>query len=363
MNLVAGACLAAPGVALLLGGVSLGTRVLVAGAVFGLSVLPSQAALSAAAYPHFRLVRGADWLRSAFTFRLLVAGWALGLPVAVTAMLFGAVQNLLFIRLQPADHALTLAVTVLLCLLWVVQWPVLRALSLPGTAAEFPRAEWKSAAVSLGKRMDVPLNDLLLIHTHRAPTAGAFALGRGRVAITDFLLSAIDEDEFLAVVAHELHHFRQRSRTVALILALMAGAALLAVIAALFVARGVLPAWAAVVLSFALAASAVAPLVRRRQRYEDEADDAAALHVGSWPLMTAIAKVHALNGRAGDAAGSTIHRSLRDRLRRLASCGGLDGDAVQRAISLAKETVAEPPQVCLTRPLVRAQGDGQKPRP
>lgn len=321
---------ASPGFSLMIGGFS-----------FILLTAIQQVGFAIGLYIPFVAIRGDEWPRSTFIFRMTINVWSLCLPLGLTIMLIGAGINL-STKSASMDTLIILLGTVFL---WIIQWSVLRALTLPGRLVEFPKREWESQAIALSKTLGTKLNDLMMLQTGKARVAGAFALGGGKVAMTDYLLSALNEQEFMAVMAHELQHFNQRRETFILIGKLTLLCALIGAIVAFLAWQKFLPVPFAGAAAVFISIASIRPIQKLKQGHEDDADDAAIREIGAMPLMIAIAKTYALNGRLHDRGRGTVHRALRERLARIASIGELSADTVEVALVEARSLVPENRQV------------------
>lgn len=332
-NLAFGSVAAAYGISdLIVSGLS--ARLYVGAAIFFLLALALQVILAVATHPSMQELGVVSWDRSAYLVRLVSAQFVLVLPMTLTTVLAGSVLGVVNAWPQPAVSPESLALYAA-CLIWIVQWPAVRLASLPGAPADMPTPEWENSAMQLAQEMDVKLNDILLLRTHRAPMAGAFALSGNRAAITDHFLSALTLQEFRAVMAHEFAHFKQRRASgLAFLIAMIS--ILGASSGAMWIAsRESLNDFAVSFLFLGIIWVCILPLVRQKAQHEDEADEIAIKHTDPFDLMTGIAKAYALNGRLKDRTGDTVHRSLSGRLERIAKLGNLDSDAVNRAFEVA----------------------------
>ncbi|MCS7064755.1 MAG: M48 family metalloprotease [Fimbriimonadales bacterium] len=166
----------------------------------------------------------------------------------------------------------------------------------------------------LGRELGVSVRELLVLDGRRARMANAFALGGGRLAITDYLLAHLAEREALAVLAHEVAHLAQRRRLWRLwLLELGAAGGLIVGLAPIWQQ---LPAWSHLLLMAMLMVGMAAPMVWLRRRHELEADAFAASQYGADTMKSALLKVAAL--RTAPSRGATgIHPSLQQRLAHL----------------------------------------------
>jgi len=233
--------------------------------------------------------------------------------------------------------------------LWMLVWASIRQMLIPGRIVDFPNKIWLDELRLLSERMGTGLRTCFLAQTTRRRSAGAYCLGSGRVGISDSLVSALDMEEFLAVMCHELRHLSHGRQTMR---ALVAGSAvtLTAGIGALQLGRG-LGDLVVLLLSLSLmllgAAASARLLMRLKRRQEDDADEAAIAFVGAPPLISGLSKAYYLNGVTDWEKGSVKYRSPLQRLERIARLGNLPTrearrtlENVYRAIS-AEETTSE----------------------
>lgn len=322
-----------------------GLSLMIAGMSFIVLTALQQIAFAIGIHTPFVAIRGDDWSLKTLIFRMTITAWSLCLPLGLTTMLFGAAMNLM-------DSAVSIETEILLCgivVLWVLQWGVLRALTLPGRLVDFPKSEWESEAKTVAKSIGTNLTDLMMLQTGKARVAGAFALGRGNVAITDYLLSALTQSEFMAIMAHELQHFTQRRQTIVLITKLFLICGLIGALIAFLFIKYELPESIACGGSLIVAVLSIRPIHKLKKFHEDDADDAAIKEIGAMPLMNALAKTYALNGRLDDRKGGTLHRGIRERLTRIASQANLNEEAIELALADARTLVPEFGQVSFQR--------------
>jgi Zn-dependent protease with chaperone function len=167
----------------------------------------------------------------------------------------------------------------------------------------------------LGDELGVQAREILVLDGTRTRTANAFALSGGRIALTDYLLAALTEQELHAVLAHEMAHLAQRRRLVRLWALLTGAGVALTLVSAPLWER--LPRWGLLVLLIALALGMLAPLLWLRRRHELEADAFAVSQYGAEPLASALRKLAALHPRETRRSGDALHPSLGERLERL----------------------------------------------
>lgn len=166
----------------------------------------------------------------------------------------------------------------------------------------------------MGRELGVQVRELLVLDGTRARMANAFALGNGRIAITDYLLANLNERETLAVLAHEVAHLAQRQRLWRLwLLELGAAVGLLVGLAPLWQR---LPAWSHLLLMAALTAGMATPMVWLRRWHELQADTFAASQCGADAMKSALLKVAALRGISSEGV-ARVHPSLQQRLAHL----------------------------------------------
>ena len=170
-------------------------------------------------------------------------------------------------------------------------------------------------AKQLGNTLGVQVREILVLDGACTRTVNAYALSGGRIALTDYLLAVLTEQELHAVLAHEIAHLAQRRRLVRLWAALtLTGVAIALVSAPLWEQ---LPRWGLLALLSALALGMFAPLLWVRRRHELEADAFAVSQYGAEPLISALRKLAALHPRDAHRTGDTLHLSLHERLQRL----------------------------------------------
>ncbi|GIV09311.1 MAG: hypothetical protein KatS3mg019_1402 [Fimbriimonadales bacterium] len=189
-----------------------------------------------------------------------------------------------------------------------------RALPLPAHSVPVA-AHLLDEAQRLGRELGVPVREIVVLDGFRMRHANAFALSGGRIAMTDYLLASLTEQETLAVMAHEVAHLAQRRRLIRLwLLTLGVGVAAALALAPLWER---LPSWALLLWLGLLGLSATLPLTRLRQRHEHEADDFAVSQYGVAPLRSALRKIAAIHQRETDRRSDAVHPDLQARLRRL----------------------------------------------
>lgn len=314
-----------------------GTRVMIGGLCFLVAVGMAEWHLANRMFGAYRRVRPNRMSKRAFRFRLMATTMAVAFPLGVSVILIGSLVNLVNSESGVMDVFAKGSVLVLALFLWLFQWSVIRLVLLPGRPAEFPMQDWEDDAKELCERMGTRLNDLMMLRTGRSRIAGAFALGGGKIALTDDLVAALTHEEFLAIVAHEARHFLQRRRTILAIVFLTTVAASVGAFAAWGFSAGHFSSWIAMLLSVCGALAIMYPIAVLKRRNEDEADDAAIAAVGAMPLMTALVKTYAINGRMEDPSSSSIHRGLQDRLQRIAKVSGCGSESLDRALAVATD--------------------------
>ncbi len=185
-------------------------------------------------------------------------------------------------------------------------------LPLRSVAAE---ARLLSEAQRLGRALGIQVNAILVLDGTRLRNANAFALSGGRIAITDFLLAILTEQETLAIIAHEVAHLAQRRRLARLwLLTGGAGVGLTGALAPLL--AGLPTGWLLLWLGL-LVGGMTAPMLRLRRLHEREADAFAVSQYGAAPLSSALRKIASIHQRAPDAHGDVIHPSLLERMAQL----------------------------------------------
>lgn len=304
--------------------------------LFGLGwpALPTLA-LGAMARPILRRAQGleARWSRGELARYLAGSALSATLVPGLSLALLGFVY-------EESRRGGSIALVVLAGLSWLAavlaSWGAVRQMRVPGVLVPFPEGPRRDEAFRLARRMDAPLQHLLLAQSRRARIAGAYALGRSRVAVSDALVASLSPLELDAVLAHELRHLSQQA---GIARSVMVGGActLLAALSAGLACRGLPDELRhAVTGSVALLVFAwlLRALVRLKRRHEDEADEAAVAHVGAAALIAAIAKVASLNGSKTDRA-TIRYRSLADRADRIGRLGGLRPAEVERILASA----------------------------
>lgn len=328
---------------------SAGIRVIIGGVTFMGTATAGEWYVARQTFEAYNRLRPGQLTYGDYKVRLMATAMSVALPLGVSAILVGSLIDLVSGGAWNLDRLANLAVFLFAIALWSLQWSAIRLVLLPGKPAEFPMSDWELDAKTLALNMNTRLNDLLILRTSKSRIAGAFALGGGRIAITDDLLAVLSHDEFLAVMAHELRHFTQRKRTVrvAAITALIAGV-IGAIAAWLAAAESIAPIFAVGIATTVAVLSSV-PLVRIRRENEDDADAAAVETIGAGQLMSAIAKTYAVNGRLNESGSGIIHRGLHDRLLTIAALGNLGEDSVDRAIRAGSAVAPTTSQVSFSR--------------
>jgi len=281
------------------------------------------------------VLRGATGLEARWS-RGELARYLAGSALAAT-LVPGLSLALLGFAYEESRRGGSISLVILAALGWLAavlaSWGAVREMRVPGVIVPFPEGPCRDEAFRLARRIGVPLRLLFLAQTRRARIAGAYALGRTRVAVSDALVAALSPVELQAVLSHEFQHLAQQSETARLVL-IGSASTLVTALSAEVAGRG-LPgelrhaaSGAAALLVFAMF---LRVLVRLKRRQEDEADEAAVAHVGAAPLISAIAKVAALNGSKVDRA-TTRYRSLADRATRIGRLGGLAPAQVERIL-------------------------------
>lgn len=189
-----------------------------------------------------------------------------------------------------------------------------RAIPLPVHRAPI-EAHLLDEAQRLGRELGVPVREVLVLDGSRMRHANAFALSGGRIAMTDYLLASLTEQETLAVIAHEVAHLAQRRRLIRLwLLTLGVGVATVLTLAPLWER---LPNWGLMLWLGLLALGLTLPILRLRQRHEREADDFAVSQYGVAPLRSALCKIATIHQRETDQQGDAVHPALQQRIRQL----------------------------------------------
>jgi Zn-dependent protease with chaperone function len=306
---------------------SIGLSAMAGGVAFMAGATVAQWANSTALCQAARRYYGFTGTKGEFSERAIARALLIAIPVGTTSILFGAgyeAFNGEFGAFEPLTYAGAIAI-------WGLQWGLLRRLTLPGRWVEFPNRCLVERAVRLAQDMNAPFTRLLLVRTK---FAAAFALGHGKVAITDGLAACLDENELLAVIAHELQHFRQRLGTVCLSLFSVLGA-IVAGSGLAFAARlEVISPSVALGVSCGVAVLSFLPQWLRRRRNEDDADAVAARLVGGDELASALEKVARANGDPL-GRGDWLHRPLQERVARLRTAPAQDGILRPQAGTLA----------------------------
>ncbi len=235
--------------------------------------------------------------------------------------------------------------------LWGLVWSSLKQMMIPGQIVVFPNAAWNTELFALAERMGAKLRTCFLAQTTARKTAGAYCLGGGRVGITDSFLSALDLNEFLAVMAHEVRHLRHGIETMRVLLlgmTLTLGTGMIAMTLGGRLEEG-LAALMAISLMLLAAAASARLLLKLKRRHEDEADEAAVAFVGAQPLMNALAKAYYLNSVKDLGKGSARYRSPVNRLERIAHLGNLPKEEAARTLGRIFESMKEDDAMTLAR--------------
>ncbi len=312
---------------------SFSARLIAAGLAFMAGAVAGEWLIGHRMYRPYETVRPDQLTSRAFRFRLIATALSIALPIGVTMILIGSIGDLAHTDVGQRGSTANAIAFVLALMLWVVQWSAIKLVLLPGRPADFPMPDWEEDVKRLAERMGTRLTDLLILRTGRSRIAGAYALGGGRIAITDDLLAALSKEEFMAVMAHELKHFTQRRKTTLFACAFVVGAGGAAALSVWAASAGVIPMLAATSIATLSALVPLWRLTKLRALHEDEADLAAIEQIGAMPLMCALAKTYAVNGRLGDSTTGSIHRGLRNRLSLLAARGRIPASAVADAVS------------------------------
>jgi len=170
-------------------------------------------------------------------------------------------------------------------------------------------------AKRLGSELGVQVREILVLDGARTRTANAYALGGGRIALTDVLLATLTERELYAVLAHEVAHLAQRRRLVRCWVLLTGAGVAATLLGAPLWER--LPRWGLLAMLVALAFGMLAPMLWLRRRHEREADAFAVSQYGAEPLISALRKLAALHPRDTRRAADALHPSLHERIQRL----------------------------------------------
>lgn len=272
-----------------------------------------------------------------FVFRkMLSLSWVFSLPIATTAILVGGILWVMNPSISSQELVYKFFVFIALVIFFVWHWKAFQEFSLPGRLGDFPKNDWKIEAFALAKKMGAPLKELLMIRTGSITVAGAYALSGSRVAITDDLVAGLKEREFLAVLAHEFQHLKQKRKLIQLFLTMTIPFLTLSVFIAYLWNINMLPSSVSVVLVVFLSLLLLNMMKRQKSINEDEADDAATEHVDSLTYMRALAKIYAMNGKLQDKQRSGIYRDLNQRLERIRQSSNLNENTIQVAISDAK---------------------------
>lgn len=228
----------------------------------------------------------------------LALGAGIGLPIlALVIWMFG--------RFTDAWFWVWVTVTVIMLALQFVapRWlmPIFNKFS------PFPEGELKQKILALGEKCGFPVSELFIIDgSKRSTKANAFFAGFGRnkrIALFDTLIEKHPEPELLAVLAHEIGHFRRGH----IIQRMIAGVLQMAVIfflMGLFLKNGQLSAafgvsepkiWLSLVF-FTFLFEPIQSLIglimnRWSRKHEFEADAFAAEHAGSGPMISGLKRL------------------------------------------------------------------------
>lgn len=198
---------------------------------------------------------------------------------------------------------------------------LLSGLSVARRATPFParclpvRAHLLEEAQRLGRELGVTVREIVVLNGARLRRADAFALSGGRIALTDYLLASLTEQQILAVIAHEVAHLAQRKRLVRLWALTLAGGVGVAVAVAPLAHQ--LPPWGLLVWLGLMAFGLTLPMQRLRRRHEREADAFAVSQYGVEALQSALRVIATLHRREPDHSSDAVHPSLAQRLQAL----------------------------------------------
>jgi Zn-dependent protease with chaperone function len=313
--------------------ISESTRFFIGGAVLLICVMFSQMMNSRMLLNTINHVSKEKW-EFEFVFRkMLSLSWMFSLPIATTAMLMGGLLWMMNPSISSQELVYRFFVFIALVLFFVWHWELFQEFSLPGRLGDFPKNDWKLEAFALAKKMGAPLKELLMIRTGSITAAGAFALSGSRVAITDDLVASLKEREFLAVLAHEFQHLKQKKKLIQSFLILMIPFLVLSVFIAYLWSINTLPSSVSIVFVIFLSLLLLKMMKKQKSINEDEADDAAIKSIDSLAYMRALAKIYAINGKLQDKQCSGIYRGLNQRLERIRQSSNLNENTIQVAIS------------------------------
>ncbi|MCS7190338.1 MAG: M48 family metalloprotease [Fimbriimonadales bacterium] len=170
-------------------------------------------------------------------------------------------------------------------------------------------------AQRLGREVGVSVRELLVLDGTRLRSANAFALSGGRIAVSDYLLASLTEQEVLAVLAHEVAHLALRRRLMRLWWAQLGVAVGVALLLAPLWER--LPSWGLLAWLGLIALWMATPMLRLRQRHERAADAFAVSQYGVEPLASALQKIAHIHCRQAHERGDAVHPALNARLNAL----------------------------------------------
>lgn len=269
-------------------------------------------------YPLERYARSLQASRADFLqFRIgLIAEQFAPLLAALTGALFVVFLASEHIRQTPYGiyYAIAMGAQVLLLSLFFRK----RSLLLAARQAPLPFPNLLQEVQAMGRSLGVQVREIVILDGAKLRVANAFAVGSDRVAITDYLLLELTEQETLAVLAHEVRHLAQRKRAVKLWLLELGAVIALAIAVAPW-----LKAWrleTQLLLLPPLLWLALYPLNRLRRQNEIDADRFAVSRYGAEPLQSALLKVAQLNQTWGRKRGKRkIHLDLEERLSLIAA--------------------------------------------
>lgn len=316
--------------------ISESTRFFIGGAILLICVTFSQMINSRMLLNTINHVSKENW-KFEFVFRkMLSLSWTFSLPIATTAMIMGGGLWMMNPNISSQEVVYRFFVFIVLVLFFAWHWKLFQEFSLPGRLGDFPKNDWQIEAFALAKKMGAPLKELLMIRTGSITVAGAYALSGSRVAVTDDLVASLKEREFLAVLAHEFQHLKQKRKLIQVFLIMTIPFIVLSVFIAYLWKINVLPSSASVVFVIFLSLLLLKMMKKQKSINEDEADDAAIKNIDSLAYMRALAKIYAINGKLQDKQHSGIYRDLKQRLERIRESSNLDENTMSVAISDAE---------------------------
>lgn len=316
--------------------VSESTRFFMGGATLLICVMFSQMMNSRMLLNTINHVSKEKWRLEFVSRKMLSISWVFTLPIATTAMLVGGVLWMMNPNISSQELVYRFFVFIALVLFFVWHWKLFQEFSLPGRLGDFPKNDWKIEAFALAKKMDAPLRELLMIRTGNITVAGAFALSGSRVAITDDLVASLKEREFLAVLAHEFQHLKQKPILIQTFLTMTIPFLVLSIFIAYLWSANVLPLSISIVFVIFLSLLLLKMMKKQKSINEDEADDAAIKNTDSIAYMRALAKIYAINGKLQDKQCSGIYRDLKQRLERIRQSSNLNESTISVAVSDAE---------------------------